>query len=115
MASRMPNTFAAVAPLAGGVHGIQDYSLLASTPMWVAHNTGDMAVEFAPAARAVDRVEELSEPFHRIAAGVTTTEEDINHSKIFVVGESKDHDAWSGVYNNADFFKWRLKHTRESK
>jgi serine/threonine-protein kinase len=110
LASRIPKVFAAVAPLAGGIHGIKDERLLASIPMWVAHNTGDGAIEFAPVSRTVEKLEKISIPFHRVAANKKLTPDDLAHSKVFVVGESKDHDAWSGAYNNIDFYKWLLKH-----
>ena len=110
LASRMPNVFAAVAPLAGGVRGIEDFSVLATVPIWVAHNKGDKAMKFEPVSNVVDKLERLSEPFHRISANEVITPADLAHSKVFVVGESSDHDAWSGAYNNVDFYQWLLKH-----
>jgi|GEM_PF-1055295 len=113
LASRIPNVFAAVAPLAGGVRGIEDEALLASVPMWVAHNKGDGAMKFEPVSRVVGELEELSTPFHRVASDKELTPSDLKHTKVFVVGESNDHDAWSGAYNNVDFYKWLLKHQLE--
>ena len=113
LASRMPNVFAAVAPIAGRVDGITDPSVLRTVPMWVAHNTGDPIAEFEPIAELVREVEETSAPFHRIKPD-STTKDDIEHSRIFAIGQSGDHDAWTDVYNNANFFEWLLKQQLES-
>lgn len=114
LASRLEGVFAAAAPLAGFVDRVEDKGLLAKTPMWVAHNTGD---NFKPIAKVVSKINGLLKeggraPFLAIDADATMSPSDLRQSKIFMTGETDDHDAWSRVYSDANFYEWLLQHRR---
>ena len=114
LASRMEGVFAAAAPFAGRVNGIEGNEPLAKTPMWVAHNTGDDSASFTPIAKVVTQLNKLADaPFKAIDAGSSLTENDLNEIRIFMTGETDDHDAWSRVYNDPSFYKWLLKQRRQ--
>lgn len=107
MASRMEGVFAAAAPLGGQVYGIQHKKLLAKIPMWVAHNTGD---NFTPIAKIVTKINRLSKvPFKAIDARSELAEDDLGHPRIFMTGETSEHDAWSRVYKDPMFYRWLLR------
>ncbi|MEM7312314.1 MAG: protein kinase, partial [Planctomycetota bacterium] len=108
IASRLEDTFAAAAPLAGQVYGVKYKSKLAKTPMWVAHNTKD---NFAPVATVVSKLNKLSKTrFKSIDASDQVTEEDLEHKKILMTEKTDDHDAWSRVYVDPQFYRWLLRH-----
>ena len=110
MASRLKGMFAAAAPLAGAVHGVKDVGLLAKIPMWVAHNTGD---SFTPVAKVVAKVNKRSQtPFRAIDAGSELEPLDLKYPRIFMTGETDDHDAWTRVYGDPMFYRWLLNHRR---
>ena len=108
IASRLEGIFAAVAPLAGQVYGVKDMNKLATTPMWVAHNTLD---NFNPVAIVVTKLNKLSKaPFARIDGGAELSSSDLEHPKILLTSATDDHDAWSRVYNDPQFYHWLLQH-----
>ena len=108
IASRSGGVFAAAAPLAGKVHGVEDKDKLAKMPMWVAHNVGD---DFTPVAVVVTKLNKLSNaPFKAIDATTDLRPSDLKLNKIFMTGETDDHDAWSRVYNDPKFYRWLLRH-----
>lgn len=110
MASRLEGIFAAAAPLAGQPIGIERKDLLAKTPMWIAHNTGD---EFTPVAKMVTKLNKLSKvPFKAVDADTELHADDLNHSRILMTGETDDHDAWTRVYADPNFYRWLLNQRR---
>ena len=105
--SRLEGVFAAAAPMAGNVHGVEDKGKLAKMPMWVAHNVGD---NFKPVAVVVTKLNKLSKtPFQTIDATTDLSSSDLKLNKIFMTDETDDHDAWSRVYNDAKFYRWLLQ------
>lgn len=98
LASRLPNIFAAIAPIAGGSHGITDYKNLTNIPILTAHNKADRVVNYERTKNTVQKIEDLSGKTFQ----VTNTIKDINHennSLIFVSNndEEKGHNAWTEV------------------
>ena len=110
MASRLEGIFAAAAPLAGQPFRIKSKDLLAKIPMFVAHNVGD---EFTPVAKMVSQLNKLSKvPFKAIDAGTDLSADDVKRPRIFMTGETDDHDAWTRVYADPKFYRWLLQHRR---
>ena len=108
LASRWDGVFAAAAPLAGPTYAVQDYDKLSKLPMWVAHNTGD---NFAPVAKVIAKLNSLIPvPFKAIDRGVELTPTDLANERIFMTGETAEHDAWSRVYQDPKFYQWLLRH-----
>ena len=110
LASRLEGIFAAAAPLAGQPINVKGTELLTRIPMWVAHNTGD---EFRPVAKLVTELNERSKvPFKAIDAASDLSHDDMKHPRIFMTGETDDHDAWTRVYADPKFYRWLLQHRR---
>jgi len=111
LASRMPGVFAAVAPIAGGIQGIKDYSQLADIPIWIAHNTGDEVFDYNDTASIVRMLEGLAKvEFHRIDAPTPPGSAYLEQERVLISVDVADHDAWSDVYNDPSFYRWMLTH-----
>jgi predicted peptidase len=114
VASKIPDRFAAIAPVAGAPFGVSEYEGLAQLPIWVAHNVKDDKVDYYRSEKAVRRIEYLTgEKFH---PSQTVAEADYLHQdRIFTSGENKahPHDAWTELYNEVNFYKWLLRFTNE--
>lgn len=112
-ASRLPETFAAVAPLCGGQHGVTNYEAFAGLPLWTAHNVADGSVSYAETKEAVEKIEAINDvPFHHSSSVKTTDYE--NHQYIFTSGSHpvNNHNAWTEMYTSVEFYKWLLRFER---
>lgn len=114
IASKIPERFAAIAPIAGNTLGVTDFEAFLDLPIWTAHNIEDERVDYTRTENAVRKLERLSEvKFHRTS---TIAEADyLQHDRIFTSGAnpSFEHDAWTEMYNEVAFFKWLLKYQKE--
>ncbi len=113
VASKMPEQFAAIAPIAGGGHGVTDYEPLADLPIWVAHNKLDESVLYDRSYSIVKRLERISgDTFHRTET--IASADYLNQDRIFTSGSNPtfQHDAWTEVYNSPAFYKWLLRFER---
>ena len=86
--SRMPNKFAAAAPVCGGADEKQAHKLV-DMPIWVFHGADDSVV---PAVRSQNMVRAIKE-----AGG-----EKIIYTEYPGVG----HGSWKPTYKNPEFLKW---------
>ena len=112
LACRMNDVFAAVAPICGGSHGIDNYNRLATLPIWVTHNTGDRTVSYT---RSRDIVRRLN-GYKNISFQRTATLEEADYKSedhIFTSTVSDSHDAWTDFYTHADVYRWFLKYKKE--
>lgn len=110
VASKMPEMFAAIAPICGASHGIDNYGNLTEIPIWTAHNISDKNVNYNETKNTVQKIEEISDK--RFSRTKTISEADYkNNDLIFTSGEGdqKGHNAWNEVYNNVNFYKWLLR------
>lgn len=108
IASKIPEKFAAIAPICGRPNGIENYSNLIDLPIWTSHNTGDDVVAYDGTVKTIQKIEQLSgKKFHR-TDNISTAEYKTN-DRIFTSGNSKDHNAWTEMYNDANFYKWLLR------
>lgn len=111
IASQIPERFAAIAPIAGNTLGVTDFEAFRDLPIWTAHNMEDERVDYTRTENAVRRLERLSEEeFHRTSK---VAEADyLEHDRIFTSGAnpSFEHDAWTEMYNEVNFYKWLLKY-----
>lgn len=113
VASRLPDRFAAIAPICGSAYGVKNFNALKDLPMWVAHNPADDVVGYNGSLKAVEKVEELrGEEFYRTTKIAGTN----YHSKdlIFTSGSNpaKEHDAWTEMYDSVEFYKWLLQFSK---
>ncbi|WP_299765648.1 PHB depolymerase family esterase [uncultured Dokdonia sp.] len=111
LASRIPETFAAVAPICGGNHGISDYQALAQLPIWNSHNTGDNRVSYNNSERTISRLEATGISFQKTKSIASTNYKKYNH--IFTATKSDSHDAWTEMYSNPNVYNWFLKYRKE--
>ncbi|MEM9687652.1 MAG: hypothetical protein AAF934_12145 [Bacteroidota bacterium] len=110
LASRMSNTFAAIAPIAGASHGIQDYENLTGIPILTAHNIADKVVRYDRTKNTIESIEEKSNKRFHVAKTISEIDYE-NNDLIFISGEDeqKGHNAWTDVYNSTNFYKWLLR------
>lgn len=111
LASRIPETFAAIAPICGGNHGISDYTSLAQLPIWNSHNTGDRRVNYNNSERTISRLESAGLSFHKTKSIASTDYKKYDH--IFTATDSDSHDAWTEMYTDASVYNWFLKYRKE--
>lgn len=111
LASRIPDTFAAVAPICGGNHGITDYEALAQLPIWNSHNTGDRRVNYNNSERTIAKLESDGLSFHKTKNIASTDYKKYDH--IFTANHSNSHDAWTEMYNDPNLYEWFLKYQKK--
>lgn len=110
LASRISNTFAAIAPIAGAPHGVENYENLTGIPILTAHNIADKIVRYDRTKNTIQRIEEKSNKRFYVAKTISEIDYE-NHDLIFISGEDeqKGHNAWTDVYNSTHFYKWLLR------
>lgn len=114
VASKVPEMFAAVAPICGAAHGIADYGSLAKLPILTAHNYLDESVNYLETSDTVGQIEKLSgKKFSRLKSIAEAGPEKGDLILITGEGDEKGHDAWTEVYNSVHFYKWLLRYKRE--
>lgn len=95
LASRLPKTFAAVAPICGGGDS-KKAEKLTEIPIWNWHGDADTVVPLAKSTEMVDAVKR--------AGG----------KKIkFTILKGVDHVSWPLAYNDPEFWKWIEAHKRD--
>ncbi len=113
LATRLPNTFAAVAPIGGGAWAIDSYPALAGQAIWIGHNLQDGNIEYSQADAAAVRIEEGSDhSFLRVQPNQLAGSDYLEREYIFTSDPYGAHDAWTDVYSNSEFYKWLLTKTR---
>ncbi|MEM7659750.1 MAG: PHB depolymerase family esterase [Bacteroidota bacterium] len=114
VASRIPDQFAAVAPICGSDHGIETVEGLTTLPIWTAHNVADGMVDYDRTKEVVARIEaSCGESFHRTS---TIAEANVaQHDRIFTSGSNPEfeHNAWTEMYNEVKFYQWLLRFQSE--
>lgn len=111
LADDLNSTFAAIAPLAGGGRGIENYEALVGMPTWVSHNTGDSVVPFSASQKAVAKIEAVAEYTFTKTTSISDTDfESLDY--IFTATVSDSHDSWTAFYNSPEVYKWFLKYSK---
>jgi predicted peptidase len=85
--ARLPNKFAAAAPVCGG-GDIETAAVIKNIPIWIFHGSTDKVVK---ASRSNDMYEALKK-----------VDGDVKYSEYQEVG----HDSWKPAYREPDFLKW---------
>jgi predicted peptidase len=95
LAEKLPERFAALAPVCGG--GIAPLAeKLVKLPIWAFHGAKDEVVPLEESVRMVEAV--------RAAGG---------DAKLTVYPEA-GHDSWTQTYANPELYRWLLSHSRPS-
>ncbi len=109
LGSKIPNLFAAIVPICGGDHGIDNYGKLAEVPIWTMHNTGDQVVSYNYTVKTVTAIEKLpGVDFLEIDDTDPSDDPYLKHKYIFSSFDLDHHDAWTSVYEGLEVYKWML-------
>ena len=99
MVGQYPDTFAAVAPIAGG--GVPNYVPENEVPFWVFHSAKDEVISLSA---AVEMVEKLLED---------NAEEELEREvKLTVYPEASHQETWETAYANPELYSWMLQQSR---
>ena len=113
VASKLPDYFAAIAPLAGGIHGVEDFNTLVDMPIWISHNTGDQVVDYDHSENAVEGIEEAGgKTFLRIYTATPPEKNYLSHIHIFTMFQREGHDSWNDMYESVALYKWMLNYSK---
>jgi len=109
LASRLPDTFAAIVPIGGRVDSVDDFSRFTNSAIWVAHNTGDRTSPFSGITRAIETIENVGHvEFLRIDQSDASGTDYLKHKHILTAPRVDSHDAWTDMYTSVEFYKWLL-------
>ena len=102
VASKYPDIFAAIAPVAGA--GEPSWAEnLKNMPIWVFHNIADKAITIERAIVLPNEIERI-----RNQQGVNVELKKCYYNTY----DNNDHDAWTRTYNRQELFDWFLLHSR---
>ncbi len=96
LASRIPNRFAAIAPICGGGNPTLAAFRLKDMPAWVFHGDADSVV---PVKLSDDMVEAMKKAGNEVK---------------YTRYPGVNHDSWTQSYENEELYKWFLAHERKN-
>ncbi|MEL6535360.1 MAG: PHB depolymerase family esterase [Bacteroidota bacterium] len=110
LVKKLPQTFAAVAPVAGRITcTAKSLPTLSGIPMWLVHNEGDQAVPYAEyTKKAVERMEEEGYPFFHLNTVEPNAAQVLPEKRIVSVLPQKGHTGWDETYSSPAFYSWLL-------
>ena len=109
LGARMSDVLAAIVPICGALHGVEDISLLTEIPIFTAHNTGDNLVDYAGTQRVVREIKSITgEAFMKVSNLEELPGSFIDNSRIFISFEREGHDSWTDVYESLALYEWLL-------
>ncbi|MEO1526880.1 MAG: protein kinase [Planctomycetota bacterium] len=107
LASKLPNTFAAIAPIAGNISDVEDFDALTRPAIWIAHNTGDSS--FENSLEAIEALEKRTDDtFVRLSNPDASETDYMEHRYLLTAPERDHHDAWTEMYTRPELYKWLL-------
>lgn len=114
VAKQFPETFTAIAPIAGAITCKSNCEKVVDIPTWIIHNVGDPVVSYDYPLATVDYFEnKLGRSFLK-----TTNLPSIviaDSTSIFTTFNSDQHGgAGAKVYSSPEFYDWLLSHTKNS-
>ncbi|QEG21593.1 protein kinase domain-containing protein [Mariniblastus fucicola] len=112
LASKMPETFAAVVPVAGSTDFVDSFEPIAETSVWIACNTGDG--NYGETKAAIEKIEDLSDEKFLVVHDPDVSKTDYLNQRFVLTAPRRDHhDAWTELYTRNEFYKWLLQQTRD--
>ena len=109
LGARMADELAAIIPICGALHGVDDYAPFDDIAIWTAHNTGDHMVDYRGTESAVQKIESTSPPvFSHISSMHNVSNELFYNPRIFTSFDREGHDAWTEMYESVALYKWLL-------
>jgi len=113
LASRMEDVFAAVAPICGGLHGVETYEPFDQIAVWVFHNTGDDRVGYQNSVKGVKAIEMATTMKFKALNSVNPSPNHYMKERyLFSSIEKEGHDAWTDAYGQVHLYKWLLLQTK---
>jgi len=94
LALNYPDTFAAVAPVCGGLVPGRNPESLKSLPIWTFHGDQDSVVPIQESKMVVHALESMGSAVK------------------FTIYPGVDHDSWTETYRNPALYAWFLQHVR---
>ncbi|WP_152392451.1 carboxylesterase family protein [Paenibacillus guangzhouensis] len=94
LALNYPDTFAAAAPVCGGLIPGRNPESLKSLPIWTFHGDQDSVVPIQESKLVVQALQSMGS------------------SVQFTIYPGVDHDSWTETYRNPALYAWFLQHTR---
>ena len=111
-AKKYPETFAAMAPIAGRISCKTNCEKLKSLPIWLFHNDGDPQVTYDYAVKASDYFEnEMGIPFTQ-TIDFPSNKQALGSDRMFTTFKSDSHDAWNKTYRSPLLYEWFLMRKR---
>lgn len=111
LASSLPGTFAAIAPIGGNSSRVDDWAALEGTAIWISHNAHDSRVSFDYTQQAMRQLEsELGIGFQTYDTLSVRRTDFMDHDHILTSAQTMSHDAWTEIYSNPEFYEWLLRH-----
>ncbi len=113
LAERLPETFAAIAPVGASIDPIKDFGRLTRPAVWIAHNTGDPTTPFTGALSAIRQIEEAADvEFLRVDQADVSGTDYLQRRHILTAPPIDSHDAWTDLYTSEAFYLWLLEQRR---
>lgn len=110
LADKLPQTFAAIVPIAGSPNNAKRFRNFTKLPTWIAHNRGDSSVNVDKVEKAVGKIEALGgEDFYRIETMEVGDTDYLTHRHILNISPVDGHDAWTAMYCSTELYKWLLQ------
>ncbi len=112
-AKKYPNTFAAVAPIAGRVSCKSNCDKLRDLPIWLFHNDGDPQVTYDYAVNASNYFKEEMNLEFTTTTDFPNDSNILSSDRIFTTFNSDSHDAWNKTYRSPLLYEWFLRRQRK--
>ena len=114
LASRLPDLFAAIVPIAGNTGEIEDFEALKEPAIWIAHNRGDSS--FKDSDEVAKKIEKITEKkFLRVDKPDVSETDYLDQRYVFTAPRRNHHDAWTELYVRPEVYKWLLRQRKKSK
>ena len=111
LGSQLPDTFAAIVPIAGSTDYVKGFDTLTKPAIWIAHNTGDGS--FEESIEAIKNLESLGDDvFLRLDQPDVSETDYLQNRYVLTAPERDHHDAWTEMYTRPEVYKWLLRQAR---
>ena len=113
LAAKLPDTFAAIAPIGGDFDCVKDYAKIGESAIWIAHNRGDKIISFSESEKAVKKIEASSDSkFLEINSPDVSGTDYLTSKHILQAAAAQSHDAWTNLYTSVEFYRWLLQQSK---
>ncbi|MEL6108378.1 MAG: PHB depolymerase family esterase, partial [Planctomycetota bacterium] len=112
LASKLPDTFAAIVPVAGSTDFVDSFEPIAKSAVWIACNTGDG--NYQETEEAINKIENLVDDSFLVIHDPDVSETEYLEKRYVLTAPQRDHhDAWTELYTRSEVYKWLLKQSKD--